>query len=234
MVYSCTRTFEIEIEKVRARKFEVGPRLSLPFPHSYIRKGPGLTVAALAASNRDDSNLNAQAQLLQKNENFKQLDDLEAQVAKLRAENEAPSKLQPVPKLTLVPHCSPATLKETGMGPSEGIIEVGNDSPSTIVQIPLGSTKSLASSAKSLASSGMQTDMNAEFDNSYDEDGEEVESQNSASRLVNFTHAPYIPPSGAEATSSSVEETRAVARTGMRSHGKEGVEQGQGECNVCG
>jgi hypothetical protein len=200
-------------------KLQIGPRLSsqsIPYPCSCIRKGPGLSVAALATSNRDDRNFNPLAQLQQKNENRKH--DLEALVPKLRAETEAPSKLQPVPKLNLVPHSSPATLKETGVGPNDGSIEVENDSPRKIVPIPMGSKKLLASS-------GMQTDMDAELDNSDDEDGEVVPSQNRA-RSVNFSHAPHLPPSGAESTSSSLEEFHAVAGTELRSHGKEGGAKG--------
>ena len=146
------------------------------------------------------------------NENRKH--DLEALVPKLRAETDAPSKLQAVPKLNLVPHSSPATLEATGIGPSDGSIQVGNDSPRTIVQIPVGSN-----------SSGMQTDMDAELDNSDDEDGEVVPSQNRA-RSVNFSHAPHLPPSGAESTSSSLEEFHAVAGAELRSHGKEGGAKG--------
>ncbi len=200
-------------------KLQIGPRLSsqsIPYPCSCIRKGPGLSVAALATSNRDDRNFNPLAQLQQKNENRKH--DLEALVPKLRAETEAPSKLQPVPKLNLVPHSSPATLKETGVGPNDGSIEMENDSPRKIVPIPMGSKKLLASS-------GMQTDMDAELDNSDDEDGEVVPSQNRA-RSVNFSHAPHLPPSGAESTSSSLEEFHAVAGTELRSHGKEGGAKG--------
>jgi hypothetical protein len=200
-------------------KLQIGPRLSsqsIPYPCSCIRKGPGLSVAALATSNRDDRNFNPLAQLQQKNENRKH--DLEALVPKLRAETEAPSKLQPVPKLNLVPHSSPATLKETGVGPNDGSIEMENDSPRKIVPIPMGSKKLLASS-------GMQTDMDAELDNSDDEDGEVVPSQNRA-RSVNFSHAPHLPPSGAESTSSSLEEFHAVAGAELRSHGKEGGAKG--------
>jgi len=200
-------------------KLQIGPRLSsqsIPYPCSCIRKGPGLSVAALATSNRDDRNFNPLAQLQQKNENRKH--DLEALVPKLRAETEAPSKLQPVPKLNLVPHSSPATLKETGVGPNDGSIEMENDSPRKIVPIPMGSKKLLASS-------GMQTDMDAELDNSDDEDGEVVPSQNRA-RSVNFSHAPHLPTSGAESTSSSLEEFHAVAGTELRSHGKEGGAKG--------
>ena len=150
------------------------------------------------------------------NENRKH--DLEALVPKLRAETEAPSKLQPVPKLNLVPHSSPATLKETGVGPNDGSIEMENDSPRKIVPIPMGSKKLLASS-------GMPPDMDAELDNSDDEDGEVVPSQNRA-RSVNFSHAPHLPPSGAESTSSSLEEFHAVAGAELRSHGKEGGAKG--------
>jgi hypothetical protein len=200
-------------------KLQLCPRLSsqsLPYPCSCIRKGPGLSVAALATSNRDDRNFNAQAQLQQKNENRKH--DLEALVPKLRAETEAPSKLQPVPKLNLVPHSSPATLKEIGVCPNDGSTAVENDSPRKIVPIPMGSKKLLASS-------GMQTDMDAELDNSDDEDGEVVQSQNRA-RSVNFSHAPHLPPSGAESTSSSLENSHAVAGTELRRHGKEGGANG--------
>ena len=208
-----------ESEQGRERILELSPRLSsqsLPYPCSCIRKGPGLSVAALATSNRDDRNFNAQAQLQQQKENREH--NLESLVPKLRAETEAPSKLQPVPKLNLVPHSSPATLKETGVGASDGRIEVGNDSPRKIVPIPMGSKKLLATL-------GMQTDMDAELDNSDDEDGEVVQSQNRA-RSVNFSHAPHLPPSGTESTTSSLESSHAVAGTGLRSHGKEGGAKG--------